>query len=497
MLNKRELNITIILLILGFLIAAKLLHIDYMVNYSGAQFKSFCNINEFFNCDAVAASKYAHIFGIPVALFGVLGNLFLIIFIFWSRRKNEVIKRNLKNILSIVFFFYVLGSIYLASVSFFLLSSFCVVCMFFWTVCICSFIYVCYINWAAIGSFKKGLMMVKGLITQIYQDKKSMFAIICGLILFCLFNVGISYSFFSGKCEKELVSENRCENFKVKEVEAYLGDDPSKITVYVYTDFQCPWCKRSHANVMDLAHKFEKQVKFVRRDFPLDMSCNKSVNAPIHPLACRASFYSKCAGKQGKYWQFHNEIYNNQEILSEETFINISKLLSIDLQKMEECLKSNEIAEALRREIEEGVKYKVEGTPVFRIFGEILEGAITEEFINGYLSNYPYITAEMLNRMYENKSIRNIQILDIRDEARYKEEHLLAAINIPLDKLQNRISEIDSSKTVIIYGDSEIGPDTAFNVLKNSGYKEILILSKSIYRWKNIYRNKNIIPATK
>ncbi|MBF0300219.1 MAG: thioredoxin domain-containing protein, partial [Oligoflexia bacterium] len=269
------------------------------------------------------------------------------------------------------------------------------------------------------------------------------------------------------------------------------------ITVYIYTDFQCPWCKRAHTHVLDLAHKFEKQVKFVRKDFPLDIACNSSMTSAFHPLACRASYYAKCAGKQNKYWRFHDEIYNNQEILSEETLINISKLLSIDINEMHYCLTSPEIADSIKREIDEGIKYKIDGTPAFRIFGEIIVGAITEDIIKDYLNNYPYITAEILNRIFDNKFIDNVQLLDIREASEYKTEHLLTAINIPIGKLQDRIKELDQSKTVIIYGNDELVADSdkAFNILKNNGVKEILILSKNLSRWKTLYKHKNLIST--
>ena len=82
MFSKKQTIIIFVFLLLGLLVAAKLYHIDYMVNYSGEPYKSFCNVNERFNCDAVASSPYSSFLEVPIAFIGTVAHFFLILFLF-------------------------------------------------------------------------------------------------------------------------------------------------------------------------------------------------------------------------------------------------------------------------------------------------------------------------------------------------------------------------------------------------------------------------------
>lgn len=374
MFSKRQLIIMYCLLVAGLIVAIKLLHIDYMVNYSSSAYKSFCNINSTFNCDAVASSKYSFIFGIPVALIGTIANLFLIIFLPIGMRLPNL-KSEMRTLYQIIFALYSVGCVYLATISTLYLSSFCILCMFYWGISIITFIYLCWIN--------RGVT-TKNLISLFQGFGSHYSVIIIGLLLFAGSLSAISYSFFPKECiHKE---ENRCEHYDKLNQTAFLGQEYAKLEIIMYTDFECPWCKRVHALVAKLAEKYERQVRFVRKEFPLDMKCNRLLTTPMHQWACLAAYYAKCAGKQGKFWAFHNEVYSNQSILSEQTLTNIAKLLSLNLDELNKCVNSNEVKEAVKADIEEGLRYNISGTPVFRIGDKIFEGALTEEQINQFLN---------------------------------------------------------------------------------------------------------------
>src|SRR5205823_3620191 len=81
------------------------------------------------------------------------------------------------------------------------------------------------------------------------------------------------------------------------------GDPNSVVTIVEFADFQCPYCKQTEATLNDLLRKYPGQVKLAFRDFPL---------GSIHPYAEKAAEAARCAGKQGKFWEFHDALFTNQ-----------------------------------------------------------------------------------------------------------------------------------------------------------------------------------------
>jgi protein-disulfide isomerase len=106
-------------------------------------------------------------------------------------------------------------------------------------------------------------------------------------------------------------------------------------------------------------------VRFVYRDFPL----------PNHPEAQPAAEAALCAHDQGKFWEFHDRIFQNQGSLSAATYRQIASDLSLDTSSFGECLDSGKHGESVRADYREGEAMGVTGTPAFFINGRFLSGA--------------------------------------------------------------------------------------------------------------------------
>lgn len=465
MFTKKQTIIVFILLLLGLLVAAKLYHIDLMVNYSGEPYKSFCNVNETFNCDAVAASPYSRLFGIPVAFIGVISNLFLIIFL-WVGRRLKHLKEHLIKFYLLSFFIYLLGCIIFALISFLLMSSHCFVCMIFWGIILCSF---CYLLTISNGVWKNPKALILNVCQGLWRHK-GMVCLMAVVYIGINVNEGLRLSYAG--CPKKGHNPLQCEHFEVGTQTAFLGRDSAKIDVIVYTDFECPWCRRAHYALMDMIKKYEKQVRFIRKEFPLDIECNSLLRQPFHDVACKAAFYAKCAGQQGKYWEYHDELYRNQEILSEEVFLNIGKMLSLDTGKLKECAAGDPVRKIIQKEIEEASSYHINGTPTFRIFGELFVGMINEQILNDYLTFYPAIRPEVLKRIFLGGYNKYIQIIDIRESSEFNNGHIDGAMNIPLSILSSAaypsITNVLNSKIpTLVYDHDGTRVTQGFDILRN------------------------------
>jgi len=145
-----------------------------------------------------------------------------------------------------------------------------------------------------------------------------------------------------------------------------LGDPNAPITIVEFSDFQCPFCQRAHPVVKQLLAQYPTQVKLAYRDFPLSQ---------IHPDAHAAAAAARCAGEQGKFWQFHDRLFETKQPLNGPTFTDHAAQLGLDTAQYVECLSSDRFQTLIQQDLEDGNRAGVSGTPAFFVNGVVLTGA--------------------------------------------------------------------------------------------------------------------------
>ncbi|NLF26065.1 MAG: thioredoxin domain-containing protein [Deltaproteobacteria bacterium] len=476
MFTKKEHLILSFLLILSAATALKLLHIDYMVNYSPEPYKSFCNINAEFNCDLVASSEYSSLWGVPIAFFGLSGDLLLLLFLFVGNKLASV-RAALPTLYFLTFLFKTIGCLTLAAISFFFISSHCVLCMLYWLLTLVGFIFLGRIQSRTGFEVTR---LFKTSVEALWSTK--WFTLLC-LIIFVSSSLYTRHFLYKCGCKLRDPQSLQCHNYELTTNTPFLGTAAAKLEIFTYTDFECPWCSRAHLAIAALVNKYEKQVRLIRRDFPLDVQCNPSLSRPFHVLACQAAYFARCAGKQGKYWEYHNELYQAQRALSPETFLNIAKLLNLDLEEIESCVRSPEIHAAVSADIQEAIDYGIQATPTFRIFGELFTGALTEESLNDYLKHYPAITATTLQRAFRSNFDKNIQIVDIRKKADFERDHIPGAVWISAQSLERTLRNLQPEKPVLLYDQDGTQSLAAYDLLIRNGFDSVHILKGGYQTW--------------
>jgi protein-disulfide isomerase len=142
-------------------------------------------------------------------------------------------------------------------------------------------------------------------------------------------------------------------------------DQPSKgkqdaaVTVVEFTDYQCPSCAAAQPTLERLITEYGDRVRFVIRDFPLQM----------HPDARKAAEAAEAAREQGKYWDFTAILFRNQSSLKPEQLKQYAQVLGLDVTKFGEALDSGRFAEKVQRDLSEGERIGVTGTPTFFVNG--------------------------------------------------------------------------------------------------------------------------------
>ena len=143
------------------------------------------------------------------------------------------------------------------------------------------------------------------------------------------------------------------------------GNEQAAIKIVEYGDYQCPHCGRAYPIIKEIQSTFGDQILFVFRNFPLQES---------HRYATIAAQAAEAAGKQGKFWEMHDAIFENQQQLSEEYLDSLAEKLGLDMDQFEQDLNSEEISDKVEDDFESGVRSGVNGTPSFFVNGEKFDG---------------------------------------------------------------------------------------------------------------------------
>jgi len=375
--NKKYLAYTLILATIGFLISLLLAKVGInLVN--DPSFKSFCNINASFNCDAVALSKYSSHFGIPNFAYGIGYYFIIIIFISYILYKNN---KFLPNILVYVFWMSLgslVVSLYLFIISHLLIKTLCVLCMLIYFVNIMMFL-VAFMSekWSILNMYNKLVADIK-----LYFSSGGRTFI---FILILLNVIGALYYFNSnpiivnkasaeGNTSPTQQEEYNIDYTKANQDRLVLGTavEPT-ITILVFTDYECSHCSIASQELNKLL-KLNPDIRVIFKDYPLDQTCNQRMRRPFHQYACKASLSARCAAEQGKFWEYHDLLFANQNSIDNAKLRDIANQLNLDMNKFNECVKSEKYINNIITDIDEGAALGLEGTPTFYIEGKKIEG---------------------------------------------------------------------------------------------------------------------------
>jgi protein-disulfide isomerase len=144
------------------------------------------------------------------------------------------------------------------------------------------------------------------------------------------------------------------------------GVKEAPVTLVEFSDFHCPFCSRAQATLKQLLDRYPGKVKLVYRDFPLDR---------LHPQARKAAEAARCAGDQGKFWEYHDLLFSNTPRAAPDDLRRYAQQVALDVPKFEQCIASGAHRITVQRDIDEGARLGVTGTPAFFINGRPLEGA--------------------------------------------------------------------------------------------------------------------------
>jgi protein-disulfide isomerase len=144
------------------------------------------------------------------------------------------------------------------------------------------------------------------------------------------------------------------------------GPADAPITIIEFADYECPYCTRGYETMQKVMEKYDGQVKWYFRDFPLS----------FHRNAVSYSVAANCAGEQGKYWEMHDSILENQKGLAGKGGVEgLAGELGIDTGAFTECIGNADASKRVMADMTEGQTVGVTGTPAYFINGVMISGA--------------------------------------------------------------------------------------------------------------------------
>ena len=175
-----------------------------------------------------------------------------------------------------------------------------------------------------------------------------------------------------------------------------FGTPGAKVTIVVFSDFQCPYCREFAHTVRDnIPQKYPKNVRVVFKDFPL---------AEIHPWARAAAEASHCVGdgRSDVFWAYHDWIFEHQGEITggnlKEKVLGFAKEHSLDSAKVASCVDTHSTKEEVDSSVKKGRELQVEQTPTFFLNGRMVPGAVAWGPLNTLIQmeiNRPSVVPEM------------------------------------------------------------------------------------------------------
>lgn len=358
----------------------------YAVQYGTATGGSICSISDTFNCEAVAASKYSHLFGgIPNALLGFMLNLIMLLSLFAMVTSSENKDKSWFNFLGSLASLNFLASVFMTFIAIFAMDVYCLFCMCLYA--LSTLIFGLYIY---LFKYKPSLQHLM----PILKSNVFLGLLITVPALGLLSHKIIKNEYSPAAQEKEINAS--IKSWKNKPSVDFSSLEPlfilnpgAKVKVTEFADFLCPHCATASETIKNFLN-IHKNVEFSFYAYPLDPNCNKSFNSTQKGpgFSCTLAGGVYCAQKQGLGIQLHHDIFSNQKdyrkiamsknneglISQMEGLLTSINHKQVDITAWKACLDEGATNEALIKSAKLGKTAGVQGTPTIYMNNQKLNG---------------------------------------------------------------------------------------------------------------------------
>jgi protein-disulfide isomerase len=374
-------RVALAIALLGMAVSAVAFVVHHRVA-AEAGYTSFCNLGGVINCDAVVASRYATLFGVPVAAWGVLafgvGALLALPGALGGRRTG------LADLALLALASGSLGYLLvLVVISAVVIGHLCLLCLATDVVAIAWLL--------AIAPLAARFEAVP--VAGWWRGRSAARAVLAGAAVLAV--AGGTWAAVRAPAGALSLAEvqERAPDFyswyaalPVRESGTLVapgahrkGAADAPITIVEFSDFQCPFCGRAAKDLRELVGA-SPEVTLVFRHFPLDTSCNPNLQRQMHSNACLAAYAAECAGKQGRFWEYHDLLFENGQRLGREALVTYAQRVGVDVAAFTQCLDDPATHARVTADVEAAKQAGVNSTPTLFINGRLVEGALDRAY---------------------------------------------------------------------------------------------------------------------
>ncbi len=389
------------LFLLGSVLAVLGLGISLYSLYHHIELKYFgdhsfmCNINDTLSCDEVANSRFSEdMWGNPLGLYGAGYFLGLLLLLVVGRLKPEL-RRDVLQTYGTLVVIGVVVSVTLGGISHFIIGKLCPSCIGVYSVTFVqaavlffsleaiprplSFKQISNGGWYAVLALGVAIALFQlfkpapnrnmtldvpktseelaALKSKIEGDRRP--GALASLDANVAASVKIDFSAYSGLGE-----------------DYRKGSDDAKVKIVEYADFQCPACSTASKAMRQLASEFGDRILIVFKMYPLDNACNPGMQRAMHAYACEAAIIARCAGSYGKFWDLHNQFYDNQSSIDSTRILAWAKDAGLSSDQIAQCKASKDIVAKIQDDIQQANAAGLTGTPTIFFNGRKYNGPV-------------------------------------------------------------------------------------------------------------------------
>ena len=343
--------------------------------YTDIAYSSFCAISKSINCDTVSQSPYSIFFEVPVAVWGIIGYIFFLLFLplAWSKTAE---KKRVWSLLFLVSLIFSLYSIILALISIFEIHSYCIMCIVSYGI---NFILLFY-TWMIRRRFDNAGIAdgLKRDIRFLSNQKKQSLLLFSPLaigVVFVLLFFPVYWSF-----DPPTLSAYVPHGIN-EEGHPWVGAENPQIEIVEFTDYQCFQCNKMHFFLRQLLVKHSDKFKLIHRHFPMDHEVNPLVKKPIHIGSGKLAMLTIYAATQNKFWQLSDIMFSIARVKSVIDFKELAEDTGLTYEGLSRATYDPKIQSMLRKDIIDALKLGITGTPSFVIDGKVYQGQIPPEIL--------------------------------------------------------------------------------------------------------------------
>lgn len=369
---------------LGISVVAQVVHLRLAANPS---YTSFCNVNSSLNCDVVMGSRYARLAGMSVSLWAIAYYLVIIGIISTLAAVERARQRDRLAVMTLLLVCWgLLFSTYMAVIAFGVLHAVCALCTGLYLVNIAMFPAAWRLRSRErfIGRHRAG--------ERAGQDRVVLIGGLAAAV--AVLAVGSWEAFGRGGRQADIaaIARQNPQFYRWYMAQPVVsvprdggharGDAQAPVMIVEFSDFECGHCANFHRSLDTVLRRSGQEIRVVFHHFPLDSECNPKVSVRLHREACAAAVSAECAGDQGKFWPYHDLLFDNQQQLRRQSLIDYATRLGLDVPRFTACLDDSDAWARVTADIKEAAALGIDSTPTIFINGRMLKGSLEPDALS-------------------------------------------------------------------------------------------------------------------